>query len=72
MTDLLRDISGVEIYQDDILVHAATVAEHDVIFNKVMDRLHTAGLKLHEPRIFYPSGHWPETVTNAHVSAHFR
>ena len=28
--------------------------------------------KLHEPRIFYPRGHWPETVTNAHVSAHFR
>ena len=29
-------------------------------------------VQLHEPRIFYPSGHWPETVTNAHVSAHFR
>ena len=28
--------------------------------------------ELHEPRIFYPSGHWPETVTNAHISAHFR
>ena len=28
--------------------------------------------KLHEPRIFYPNGHWHETVTNAHVSAHFR
>ena len=28
--------------------------------------------QLHEPRIFYPSGHWPETVKNAHVSAHFR
>ena len=28
--------------------------------------------QLHEPRIFYPSVHWPETVTNAHVSAHFR
>ena len=28
--------------------------------------------QLHEPRIFYPSGHWPETVTNAHVSAHLR
>ena len=28
--------------------------------------------QLHEPWIFYPSGHWPETVTNAHVSAHFR
>ena len=27
--------------------------------------------QLHDPRIFYPSGHWPETVTNAHVSAHF-
>ena len=28
--------------------------------------------KLHEPRVFYPSGHCHETVTNAHVSAHFR
>ena len=28
--------------------------------------------ELHEPRIFYPSGHRPETVTNAHVSTHFR
>ena len=28
--------------------------------------------ELLEPRIFYPSGHWPETETNAHVSAHFR
>ena len=28
--------------------------------------------QLHEPRIFNPSGHWPETVTNTHVSAHFR
>ena len=27
--------------------------------------------QLHKPRIFYPSGHWPETVTNAHVSVHF-
>ena len=29
-------------------------------------------VKWHESRIFYPSGHWPETLTNAHVSAHFR
>ena len=50
MTELLRDISGVEIYQDDILVHAATVAEHDVIFNKVMDGLRTAGLKLNSEK----------------------
>ena len=28
--------------------------------------------QLHEPRIFYLSGHRPETVANAHVSAHFR
>ena len=50
MTELLRDISGVEIYQDDILAHAASVAEHDVIFNKVMDRLRTAGLKLNSKK----------------------
>ena len=31
-----------------------------------------ATLQLHEPRIFYPSGHWPETVTNSHVSANLR
>ena len=50
MTELLRDISGVEIYQDDILAHAASVAEHDVIFNKVMERLLTAGLKLNSKK----------------------
>ena len=33
---------------------------------------HICVSELHEPRIFYPSGHWPETVINAHVSAHFR
>ena len=50
MTKFLRDISGVDIYQDDILVHAATVAEHDVIFNKVMDRLCTAQLNLNSEK----------------------
>ena len=34
--------------------------------------LNETDTELHEPQIFYPSGHWPETVTNAHVSAHFR
>ena len=28
--------------------------------------------QLHEPRVFYLSGHRPETVANAYVSAHFR
>ena len=50
MTKFLRDISGVDIYQDDIFVHAATVAEHDVIFNKVMDRLCTARLNLNSKK----------------------
>ena len=40
----------MEIYQDDILVHAATMAEHDVIFNKVADHLCTAGLKLNSEK----------------------
>ena len=30
------------------------------------------GSKLHQPQIFYPSGHWCETVTNVHVSVHYR
>ena len=37
-----------------------------------VDKDNLASWQLYEPRIFYPSGHWPETVTNAHVSAHFR
>ena len=40
----------MEIYQDDILVDAATMAEHDVIFNKVVDHLCTAGLKLNSEK----------------------
>ena len=38
----------------------------------VRDRFCETPIELHEPRIFYPSGHWPETVLNAHVSARFR
>ena len=36
-----------------------------------VDEIAMVHFQLHEPRIFYPSAHWPETVTNAHVSAHF-
>ena len=37
-----------------------------------LHRLPVPRSELHEPRIFYPFGHWPEPVTNAHVSAYFR
>ena len=35
-------------------------------------RQNMVSAQLHEPRIFYPSGYWPETVNKAHISAHFR
>ena len=48
------------------------LAELIVYITSTRVDLYSHQILLHEPRIFYPSGHWPETVTNAHVSTHFR
>ena len=46
MEQLLRDIPGVVVYLDDILIAGADEAEHRDRLNQVLSRLQTAGLKL--------------------------
>ena len=41
---------------------------HDALFRWLMNNT----TQWHEPRIFFPSGHCPETAANTHVSTYFR
>ena len=54
-----------------VLWHSSEVISQDVHKKLIHDMcvdMSDCHVQLHEPRIFYPSGHWPETVINAHVS----
>jgi hypothetical protein len=46
MVDLVGDVPGVEIYIDDVLIHASTEKEHDARLKEVLTRFRVAGLKL--------------------------
>ncbi len=46
METLLRDIKGVSVYIDDILVTGSTIVEHLQTLDAVLDRLEKAGLRL--------------------------
>ena len=46
LQNLLADIPNVEVFIDDIIVHAATQVLHDGTLDRVKARLHSAGLTL--------------------------
>jgi transposase InsO family protein len=46
MTEVLEDLEGVLIYQDDILVYGANADEHDKRLKAVMERLKSANVRL--------------------------
>ena len=46
--DLLKDLEGVDVIVDNVLVYGATRQEHDERLNKVLQRIKEAGLKLNE------------------------
>ena len=48
--EILAGIQGVEIYQDDILVHAPTIKHHNEIMLLVLERLKKAGVKLNQEK----------------------
>ena len=50
MEEILAGIRGVEIYQDDILVHAPTIKHHVQIMLPVLERLKKAGVKLNQEK----------------------
>ena len=50
--------------------HVGSSPLETILYN--ISGAHLANMvQLHESRVFYPWGHWPETVTNVHVSANF-
>ena len=46
MTEMLRDLQGVEVIIDDILIHGKTREEHDKNLEDVLRRISESGLKL--------------------------
>lgn len=46
MSSVLRGLSGVQCYLDDVVVYGATQAEHDLHLNTVLERLQSVGLSL--------------------------
>ena len=52
METLLRDIPGVVIYIDDILVSGRDTDEHDNNLDKVMMTLEVAGVQLKQSKFF--------------------
>ena len=46
MVDAFAGIAGVEVYIDDLLVHAPTEEEHNVRLRQVLERCRKVGLTL--------------------------
>jgi hypothetical protein len=53
MEGVLRNISNVIVYIDDLLVHTQTHEEHIQVLEKVLERLHTNNLKINLEKCFY-------------------
>lgn len=45
MIELLGDISGVEILQENILEHAKTLGQHDAMMSTVLKIIKDSGLR---------------------------
>ena len=52
MSLLLLGLDGVICHMDDILIHAITQQEHDVLAQEVLTRLQATGLTLNEKCVF--------------------
>ena len=48
MSELLSEMAGVSVYQDDILVYGKDVAEHDKRLEEVFNIIEKSGLKLNQ------------------------
>ena len=53
--NLMSDLDGVEVYIDDILVHAETREQHDRRLRAVLERCRSIGLKLNESKCVFES-----------------
>ncbi len=48
MMKILEGIDGVEVYQDDIIIHGRDEQQHDARLKHTLDRIRQSGLKLNE------------------------
>jgi hypothetical protein len=53
MEGVLRHISNVIVYIDDLLVHTQTHDEHIKVLDKVLERLQTNNLKINLDKCFF-------------------
>ena len=50
MIEMFADIDGVEIVVDDILIHGASLSEHNIQLRKVLERARKCNLKLNSKK----------------------
>ena len=50
MTKFLKGLPGVEVYQDDVVIHGSTMDEHDYRLKLAMQRIDESGIKLNKEK----------------------
>lgn len=50
MAETFRDLDGVAVFMDDVLVYGQTPEQHDQRLNKVLERIESVGLKLNKEK----------------------
>ncbi len=50
MNRILNGIQGVEVYQDDVMIHSKDEKDHDEILKRVLKRIEESGLKLNKSK----------------------
>ena len=53
MSELFKDMDGVVVYLDDVLVFGSTVEEHDACLAKVLEVVKASSLKLNDAKCVY-------------------
>lgn len=52
-SELLRDVPGAEVHTDDVIIHGATVEEHDKTLRVVLSKLQEAGIMLNKDKCIF-------------------
>ena len=64
MSEILKDVPGVSVYQDDILIHGKDLEEHDQRLEQTLNVIEKSGLKLNKDKCSLRQtgldflGHW--------------
>ena len=53
MSRILRGLDGIEVYQDDIIIHGKDARQHDERLRKTLDVINMNGIKLNQKKCKY-------------------